>query len=66
MADISVKENDKSFKQPWWLQDKKEIPITITYNYSNRQNPCANCSNNPNNGGTGICHCVIGMSGIYC
>lgn len=26
---------------------------------------CANCSNNPNNGGTGICHCILGNQ-IYC
>lgn len=27
--------------------------------------PCANCINNPVNGGSGICHCTIGGQTIY-
>lgn len=27
--------------------------------------PCAYCSNNPNNGGSGICHCILGTPKIY-
>ena len=26
---------------------------------------CARCKNNPNNGGSGICHCTLGMQTIY-
>lgn len=26
---------------------------------------CKFCQNNPNNGGTGFCHCVLGSSVIY-
>ena len=26
---------------------------------------CRNCPNNPANGGSGICHCVLGTSTIY-
>lgn len=26
---------------------------------------CANCSNNPANGGSGICHCVLGNRTTY-
>ena len=25
--------------------------------------PCVNCSNNPKNGGSGICHCILGGLG---
>ena len=25
-------------------------------------NACDNCSNNPNNGGSGICHCILGVT----
>ena len=25
-------------------------------------NACDNCSNNPRNGGSGICHCILGLS----
>ena len=27
-------------------------------------NPCQNCSNNPQNGGSGICHCILGSPKI--
>jgi len=26
---------------------------------------CRNCSNHPSNGGSGICHCILGNSTIY-
>lgn len=26
---------------------------------------CKNCPNNPNNGGIGICNCILGNSNIY-
>lgn len=28
--------------------------------------PCVHCSNNPRNGGSGICHCTLGLQTIYC
>lgn len=28
------------------------------------QSACANCSNNPKNGGSGICHCTLGLPKI--
>lgn len=34
----------------------------INYNYPN--SPCENCSNNPKNGGSGICHCILGVPRI--
>lgn len=35
-------------------------PVDITY----KSSPCANCSNNPTNGGSGICLCVLGGLGF--
>ena len=35
------------------------------FNYVNYQSPCMNCSNNPVNGGSGICHCILGNLVIY-
>lgn len=32
-------------------------PSSATYGCS----PCAYCSNNPRNGGSGICHCILGQ-----
>ena len=29
-------------------------------------NACDNCSNNPKNGGTGICRCISGTQIVYC
>lgn len=28
--------------------------------------PCQHCSNNPINGGSGICHCILGQPQITC
>lgn len=28
--------------------------------------PCQYCSNNPKNGGSGICHCILGLKPIIC
>ena len=30
------------------------------------QSPCDNCSNNPKNGGNGICNCILGLSKVTC
>ena len=40
---------------PMGLSDK-------TYNGS----PCDHCSNNPKNGGSGICHCILGQPQVIC
>lgn len=41
------------------------------YNYTKRENEilniCDTCSNNPKNGGSGICNCTLCVQGIiYC
>ena len=28
--------------------------------------PCDRCSNNPINGGSGVCHCILGLKPIIC
>ena len=28
--------------------------------------PCDCCSNNPKNGGSGICHCILGQQPVIC
>ena len=37
-------------------------PIDKTYDGS----PCDRCSNNPKNGGSGICHCILGQPQVTC
>ena len=54
------------------------IPVTITFNDYGRSLfvqkimdinsvplPCRGCSNHPYNGGSGICHCILGIQTIY-
>lgn len=35
-------------------------PSDINY----ESNPCTHCSNNPANGGSGICHCILNVPKI--
>lgn len=44
---------------------------TETINYldyshinSYKQSPCDGCSNSPKNGGSGICHCILGQMNV--
>lgn len=32
---------------------------------SDASDPCEYCSNNPKNGGSGICHCILGSKVVY-
>lgn len=44
-----------------WLEQIKKH----TQNFSNfTSSACRMCSNNPVNGGSGICHCILGISPI--
>ena len=38
----------------------------INLNNSNIPDACINCPNHPSNGGSGICHCILGQSKITC
>ena len=42
----------------WW-------PYQPTRTFPNIPEPCQNCSNHPSNGGSGICHCILGTQNIY-
>ena len=35
-------------------------------NLSNVPVNCRNCSNHPSNGGSGICHCILGSTQVTC
>lgn len=39
---------------------RKTYPISYGSFKPQNQNPCQYCSNNPANGGSGICHCILG------
>ena len=58
-------------------KSKPLISKTYTYDYEfpifsswdgpsyNSSDPCYLCSNNPKNGGSGICHCILGSKVFY-
>ncbi len=45
--------------EPNWYRYK-----TLEYDYNRTESfipePCKTCSNHPSNGGSGICHCILG------
>lgn len=50
---------------------KKEVntpdvmPLLTQDNYTDYYNYCKHCPNNINNGGSGICHCILGTRVFY-
>lgn len=42
------------------------LPVNLTYSDKSLFpiSPCDNCNNNPKNGGSGICHCILGTQQI--
>ena len=53
-----------------FYKEREEV-IRVPYGgntYSLNQIPlsCQNCSNHPSNGGSGICHCTLGLPEIRC
>lgn len=38
---------------------------TTTWATTGVPSACAQCKNNPNNGGSGVCHCTLGTQTIY-
>lgn len=54
-------------------QEREEYPLysgdiftreLTDIDVSNVPSPCATCSNHPSNGGSGICHCILGLPKI--
>ena len=41
-------------------------PPVINWNVNDIPAGCRNCPNHPSNGGSGICHCIIGTQPIMC
>lgn len=47
------------------LVRKNYVEVNQDYIVGQIKNICKNCPNNPLNGGSGICHCVLGQPIIY-
>lgn len=44
---------------------KPEIYTTFDLK-DNVPEACKNCSNHPSNGGSGLCHCILGLTPVKC
>ena len=47
------------FRMQQWFEHVSEIESWVP-------EPCRRCSNNPRNGGSGVCHCTLGRTGFTC
>ena len=46
------------------VAEPSETPDTFDNLFFNNDS-CKNCSNHPKNGGSGMCHCILGSPIIY-
>ena len=46
-------------------QDKFPMISTTPYVDNSIPAPCRDCSNHPSNGGSGVCHCILGGLGQF-
>ena len=63
---------EETFKR---LSDNELLELAEAFRITGYESPslneahyptaCKHCSNNPANGGSGICHCTLGVSTIY-
>lgn len=49
----------KCFNCGWEWTGKAEEVIRVSFDETD-YSPCKYCSNNPRNGGSGVCHCING------
>ena len=69
LSEISLLDlNNICIEQFTGIYDKKSIPIFVgdyvKATFNNLPSTCEGCSNNPKNGGSGICHCILGMPDV--
>lgn len=46
--------------------DFGETNVTTKLIDDYKNNPCKNCPNHPDNGGSGICNCILGLPKVTC
>ncbi len=60
---------EEEFEELDFKQKHEKIPVILEVvqltPHSFIPNACMACPNHPNNGGSGICHCVLGTPTIY-
>lgn len=55
----------KCFKCGWEYKYDEFVYTRSAFSPENPKNPCGGCSNNPRNGGSGVCHCILGSTVVY-
>lgn len=55
----------------WYWEGEQEKLIRApfdenAYSLNTKQSACQGCSNHPDNGGSGICNCILGHTKITC
>lgn len=48
------------------IKDWKPEIYTTSDLKDNVPEACKNCSNHPSNGGSGLCHCILGLTPVKC
>lgn len=43
------------------INPKFQMIVQYTNSYNSIPSPCGNCPNHPQNGGGGVCHCILGV-----
>lgn len=57
--------NDEIEKLQQEIARLQSIASIVNDPYSNIPANCRNCKQHPSNGGTGICHCILGSQVVY-
>ena len=68
---LTIRQVELNSRPDWCpLIEVKPEPTPINTNSIHNNfftnDSCINCSNNPKNGGSGICHCILGQPKITC
>lgn len=58
-----MKQNDRT-KNSQFDINRIEIPYKPFQGFESEA--CQKCANNPRNGGSGICHCTLGLPKVKC
>lgn len=61
MAKVIIEIDDAELDE---LVRKNYVEANYNYLMQQAKNACVRCANNPSNGGSGVCNCMLGMSMI--
>lgn len=67
LNELLQKEFERGKQSKSYITNDRYDYILRRYDTSNTydKTACTNCSNNPKNGGSGICNCILGMQSYY-